>query len=61
MSCHVYYNAGMCVYSEITSTGLLLGITLALGLSSLSHHLSQVIGFSTVLGKSSNLSALEVE
>jgi hypothetical protein len=60
MSCHVYYNAGMCVYSEIASTGLLLGITLALGVSSLPHHLSKV-GFSTVLGKSSDLSALEVE
>jgi hypothetical protein len=43
------------------SRGLLLGITLALGLGSLPHHLSKVIGFSTVLRESSNLSTLEVE
>jgi hypothetical protein len=43
------------------SRGLLLGITFALCLSGLPHHLSEVIGFSTVLRESSNLSALEVE
>jgi hypothetical protein len=43
------------------SRGLLLGIAFALGLCSLPHHLSKVIGFSTVLRESSNLSALEVE
>jgi len=49
MSCHVYYNAGMCVYGGNLSRGLLLGITFTLGLSSLPHHLTKVIGFSTVL------------
>jgi len=49
------------VYRGNVSRGLLLGITLVLGLSSLPHLLSEVIGFSTVFGKSSNLSALEVK
>ena len=49
------------VYRGDRSRGLLLGITLVLGLSSLPHLLSEVIGFSTVFGKSSNLSTLEVK
>jgi len=49
------------VYRGDISRGLLLGITLVLGLSSLSHLLPKVIGFSTVFGKPSNLSTLEVK
>lgn len=49
------------VYRGNVSRGLLLGITLVLGLSSLPHLLSEVIGFSTMFGKSSNLSTLEVK
>jgi hypothetical protein len=51
----------VCLGVKIIFPGLLLGVTLVLGLRLLPHHLTQIIGFSTVLRHSSNLGSLEVE
>lgn len=61
MSCHVYYNAVCVSIVVIRSGNLLLGIALVFSLSRLPHHLTHIIGFSTVLRHTPDLGPLEVE